>query len=359
MPRIYGQRRDEIYIRTNIMPAKDGSEPGALRSVIFGVCVGLLVLVGASGWLVNHFVLPVPNAEITSVLYLFWCILALYITLFTAFFRKELIFSRSAQAVYSGWILRKHVGDFNEFSCIGIFESGKHLWFGLLRRDRFEQPVRISPIVKDRRRLALYYHEIVPLLSEVSGLPFISEGELPPDTVPVSDSPTPPPLPVAVEGPEAEEMPRYRFFVYKPRTGLYYERFGWGHVIGGGGLLVVFGVWTAFILFTSIIPQIAACIGLAGYLASMWNTGIAFRLDPRRRTMICYTHFGLKKVERTADDIRQVISVGALGIYSLAVHFKEGSPKFIGPVDAFSTNDLRLGMLEFGKILGTDMTPWL
>lgn len=358
MPCLYRRYADEIHVYHTRMPKKDGSGPGLLKSVAGAIFLLFFSFMAVSAFILNYALFPEPSSEINR--HAAWIVLMvlIYCWTFSSYWQK-LVFSRRTGTVSRGFLFRKTVGRFEDFSGVVLEELGGALWFSLTWKDGFKKPFRLSPMVKDNRRLAMYYHEIVPLLTECMGLPPFHAVD--PRLSRVVANVFGEPAPATSMGPgDINGESEYRFFVYNEKTSLYKGRTTPTTIVFGALLLgAVAGVGWAGFHFEIRILQIFWCLFVFLFLLALRKESITYRLDPRGRAVIAYTLFGFRKNRLSLESLARVGQIQFAFFRSAQLFFNRDGLKMVGLVDVSSAGAIRESLLEFGQIMGVDVEAFL
>ncbi len=347
MPCLYRRFADEIHVYYTRIPKKDGGKAGLLIPVAGILLLFFGVWMCVIAFTLNLILIPEQPSEIGRHTVPFVFVLALYFWVFSGYWKK-LIFSRRTGMVSRGFLLKKSLGRFEDFSCIMLEEDvlGMGQCLSLVWKDKRKEPLRLSPVVRDGRRLAAYYHEIVPLLTEYM--------ELPPPPVEyafeTSASPT------AVGPGDIHGENKYRHFVYNGKTGLYSEKAVAPSIVLT--VLLLFSLTAAgcvSIYFEIWILQVFLIVFVLALLWGLRKECIAARLDPRDRAIIAYTHFGFRKKRLPLEALENISQCEFGFFHSAALLFNQGDLKMVGIADSFSAGATRDGLREFGQIMGINV----
>lgn len=350
MPRLYSYDADEIRIFYNRNPKKDGGPPGLFGSVASALLLFLLAVL----LMCIVFTLLLRGGDDLDLaglaLWLFAVILingSLYLLPL-----RNLVVSNRTRSVYRGLFLRKSVGGFDEFSHVQLEGLGGAVWFSLIWKDKFRKPLRLSPMVKEEQRLAMYYHEIVPMVTECMGLPPFGEE---PAGEPVTDvvvNAVEMPVP-ARAGPD--DRNEYRYFVYDKKTGTYTGKMTVAELLAMVIFLMVLAVsgWAAFHFFDWVV-QLCWGVVVAAVLGAMAKESINFRLDSRESAVISYTHFGIKRKRLPLRDLERVAYNKVFCFHLAQLFFKGDKKRAVGVVERTSMREFREALDEFSQIMGID-----
>lgn len=355
---IYRRCGDEIRVYRDVMPRKDGGEPFATASLVKTGLVVIAALLGLIAWFVEWHMHMELGSEILRSLYLSWGTVAAFLVL-SVFSGERLIFSGKTGTIQSGRVFRKTLGQFADVSRIELMRVGDFSCFSLVWLERGRPPLRISPMVTDDRRLARYHHDVVPLLTETMALPAWREGEIGEEVgggADFGESEGGAKANAAAPGLDDILGGEYRFFVYNRRTGLFRQRFAWKPVLVVAGLSAcLLGLLYWVYLFGDLLLTLACVCALPVILWLNRKESMTIRLDPKRRRILSYTCYGLRKREYSADDVVAASFVQLASFIVLFLHFR---PKGSGTVSALtvsSAQDMREGMDELGRIMGIRM----
>lgn len=358
MPCLYRRYADEIHVYHTRMPNKDGAGPGLFKSVAGAFFLFLFSFMAVFAFTLNHVLFSEPSPEIDRHAAWIALMVLIYCWVFSSYWQK-LVFSSRTGTVTRGFLLKKTVGRFEDFSGVVLEEFGGSLWFSLAWKDGFKKPFRLSPMVKDNRRLATYYHEIVPLLTECMGLPPFHgvDPELSRVVMDVFGEPAP----AAAIGPgDISGENEYRYFVHSRKTGLYRSRITAATIVFGTVFLAVLVAvgWAAF-HFEIRILQIFWSVFVALLLWGLRKECFTYRLDPRGRAVVAYTLFGFKKNRLPLENLARIGQIQFAFFRSALLFFNRDGPKMVGLVDVISAGAIRESLLEFGQIMGVDVEAFL
>lgn len=379
MPGLYKHVDDEVRLYCNLAPKRDGGDPGWFWFAVNAAFSCLIALFTLGLWLANAYLMPEPEPDGYRAALIFTFILLFDIYLFSYWWTAIVVSGRSGQ-VRRGFLLKRKLADFDAFSGIRLEQLAGRMWFVLVWRDKFKTPLRISPMATDRQRLARYYHEIIPLVAGVMNLPVFREdgvGDGASEEPAAAERPLEEPavaevavdeveVPVAdatayLGGGDARDGQReYRCFKYNAKTGLYTNRgtvsqivfllLFLGVFVGSGAGVHYLGIW---------FLQIA---WVAAVLFIFWNIrleSVSFRLDPRRRSIVSYTHFGFRKNVFRIGDLTKITATQSGFMRAAVLHFKQTGTHPFSIVEGRATGYVRQGIREFGQIMGVDAEAML
>lgn len=174
--------KDDVLVYYNRVPKKDGREPllgwTIVATILFLIRAGGLLLF--AGILLLLLVLqggidPELWSEVTPFQILIDLAIAVLLGAYIVSQFCKLTFSRKKKTVSKSFLFfGKHVAKFSEISGITAIEKeGKRAtehYYAVVWKKKGREPMPISPKVKNPDQLARYYHDIVPLLLDMSGL---------------------------------------------------------------------------------------------------------------------------------------------------------------------------------------------
>lgn len=391
MAAIYTVKNGELHIYYNRVPKKDGREPLLIWPVLFFVMVGLTFLAVLLVFLIaslaagpeklRAFLAQDDNIHRSLPIW-FICNAVFLYTFCQQFFR--IVFSPTRREVYWKFLfLRRRLASFDEIGAINEMSMKilflEHFHFAAAWADnRKKPPIRLSPRVRQRSRLARYFHTVVPHARYLLGhAAFATQPANAPGAADEAEA-------VAVETvelsydeasralfttPEAEpehdaEAKRFR----DPdltREYTWFRQGKWGYrsrrpFSGWIVLILFFGfigglAYLAICLGDGHLPWRVVCGAIALFFLFMFLTNATeIGIDPERRVLTFFDYFGLKKREHPVTDLRRIV-VKRKGILKALLVGLEGEKKVVGLFESTRLGETEEALEEFGALAGVDV----